>query len=170
MKIITGFFTFAFFGVISNTRSFAQAHASFSASATIVTPVNISNTAVMNFGTLSVGTVAGGKLILAPDGTRTTTNGVTLPAATGTVSAAAFTVGGSGVYTYAITLPTVVTLTHSGGVETITAGSFTSVPSGTGTLISGKQNITVGATLSVNKGQLPGVYVSADFNVIVNYN
>ena len=52
----------------------------------------------------------------------------------------------------------------------MTAGSFTSNPSGTGTLSSGTQNISVGATLTVAAGQVPGVYTSGNFSVTVNYN
>jgi Domain of unknown function (DUF4402) len=117
-----------------------------------------------------VQTATGGTVVLAPAGTRTATSGVTLPATTGTVTAASFTVNGNGSYTYAITLPGTVTLTHSGGVQTMTASSFTSNPSGTGALSSGTQDITIGATLTVAAAQLAGVYTSGNFNVTVNYN
>jgi len=50
------------------------------------------------------------------------------------------------------------------------ADNFTSTPSGTGTLSSGTQNLTVGATLNVAAAQTPGVYTSGNFNVTVNYN
>ena len=52
----------------------------------------------------------------------------------------------------------------------MTAGTFTSNPSGTGALTSGTQDIAVGATLTVAAGQVPGVYTSGNFNVTVNYN
>jgi hypothetical protein len=107
---------------------------------------------------------------LAPAGTRTSTSGVTLPATAGTVTAATFTVSGNGSYTYAITLPTTVTLTHSGGVQTMDATAFTSNPSGTGALTAGTQDISIGATLTVAAAQLAGVYTSGNFDVTVNYN
>jgi hypothetical protein len=47
--------------------------------------------------------------------------------------------------------------------------TFTSNPSGTGTLSGGTQTLNVGATLNVAVGQLPGVY-SGQFTVMVNYN
>jgi hypothetical protein len=155
--------TIALVGFSAVTR--AQSTASASATATVVTPIAITKNTDMNFGNLSV---------LAPAGTRVSTSGVTLPATAGTVAAAAFTVTGSGTYTYAITLPsTAVTLTHSGGVGsgTMTATAFTSTPSGTGALVAGTQNITVGATLNVGAAQAAGVYQTLTaFDVTVNYN
>lgn len=152
------------------SASFAQATATATATATVVTPISISKNTDMSFGNLAVQAATGGTVVLAPAGTRTRTSGVTLPATTGTVTAASFTVNGNGSYTYAITLPTTVTLTHSGGVETMAASSFTSNPSGTGALSSGTQDIAVGATLTVAAAQLAGVYTSGNFNVTVNYN
>ena len=148
----------------------AQATATATATATIVTPISIAKNTDMSFGNIAVQTATGGTVVLAPAGTRTSTSGVTLPATTGTVTAASFTVNGNGSYTYAITLPTTVTLTHSGGVQTMAASSFTSNPSGTGALSSGTQNIAVGATLTVAAAQLAGVYTSGNFSVTVNYN
>ncbi len=167
-KIITSAFVLLGFALTSN----AQATATATATATIVTPISISKNADMSFGNIAVQAATGGTVILAPAGTRTTggAGGVTLPAATGTVTAADFTVNGNGSYTYAITLPTTVTLTRASGSETMTASSFTSTPSGTGTLSSGTQDLTVGATLTVIAAQVPGVYTSGNFNVTVNYN
>jgi hypothetical protein len=148
----------------------AQSTATATATATVITPISIAKNTDMSFGNIAVQASTGGTVVLAPAGTRTSTSGVTLPAAGGTVAAASFTVTGSGSSTYAITLPTSVTLTHSGGAQTMTAGSFTSNPSATGTLSSGTQDIAVGATLTVAAGQLAGVYTSGNFNVTVNYN
>ena len=152
------------------TGSYAQSTASAIATANVVTPISIAKNTDMAFGNLAVQAATGGTVVLAPAGSRIRTSGVTLPATTGTVSAASFTVTGNGSYTYAITLPTTVTLTHSGAVETMVASSFTSNPTGTGTLSSGTQNIAVGATLTVAAGQLAGVYTSGNFDVTVNYN
>ena len=167
-KIILSAFALGAFILNSN----AQATATATATATIVTPISISKTADMSFGNIAVSASTAGTVILAPAGTRTTggAGGVTLPATTGTVAAAAFTVNGNGAYTYAITLPGSVTLTRASGSETMTASSFTSTPSGTGTLSGGTQNLTVGATLAVAAAQVAGVYTSGNFNVTVNYN
>ncbi|MDB5222618.1 MAG: YapH protein [Chitinophagaceae bacterium] len=163
--------TFAALGLLAfASNSNAQSTATATATASVIAPISISKNADMSFGNIAVQSGSGGTVILAPAGTRTSTSGVTLPSTTGTVTAAAFTVTGSGSLTYAITLPSSVTLTHSLGVQTMAASSFTSNPSATGALSSGTQDIAVGATLTVAAGQLAGVYTSGNFNVTVNYN
>jgi hypothetical protein len=152
------------------TASYSQATATATATATIITPISITKTADMSFGNLAVQAGTGGTVVLAPAGTRTSTSGVSLPATSGTVTAAAFTVDGTGSFTYAITLPSTATLTRASGSETMTASSFTSNPSGTGALTAGTQDIAIGATLTVAAAQVPGVYTSGNFNVTVNYN
>ncbi len=151
-------------------NSHAQSTATATATATVVTPISIAKNTDMSFGNLSVQTGTGGTVVLAADGSRTRTSGVTLPATTGTVSAADFTVTGTGAYTYVVTLPTTVTLTHTGGVETMVASAFGTNLGGNGALTAGTQDFKVGATLTVAAGQLAGVYTSGNFNVTVNYN
>lgn len=152
------------------TATNAQATATATATATVITPISISKTADMSFGNLAVQASTGGTVVLDPAGTRSGTSGVTLPAAAGTVTAAAFTVTGSGSSTYSISLPSSVTLTRASGSETMAASSFTSNPSATGTLSGGTQNVSVGATLTVAAGQVAGTYNSGNFSVTVNYN
>jgi hypothetical protein len=155
---------------LAATSSFAQATASASSSATIVTPISISKTADMNFGNVAVSSTAG-TVVLAPAGTRTSTGGISLPATAGTVAAAAFTVTGQGAYTYAITLPSSALTITDGGTNSMTVSNFTSTPSSTGTLSSGTQSVEVGATLNVGGSQAAGSYTSATpFDVTVNYN
>src|SRR5579871_264943 len=93
-----------------STSSFAQATATASASANIITPISIVKTVDMNFGNVAVSGSTAGTVVLVPAGTRSATGGVTLPATTGTVSAASFTVSGQASYTYAITLPASCTI------------------------------------------------------------
>ena len=153
--------------------SFAQATATASASANIITPIAIAKTVDMNFGNVAVSATISGTAVLAPAGTRTTggAGGVTLPATTGTVSAASFNVTGQASYTYAITLPTSTTITD-GASHTMTVDNFTSVPATTGALdASGAQTLNVGATLNVAAGQASGTYTNATgVPVTVNYN
>ncbi|MCW3120245.1 MAG: hypothetical protein JWM28_4327 [Chitinophagaceae bacterium] len=161
---------FAIAAVGFTTISHAQSTANATASATIVTPIGITKTTDMSFGNIAVG-ASGGTVVLDTAGVRTPTGGVTLPATTGTVASAVFAVTGSGTYTYTITLPTSdVTLTRASGSETMVANAFISNPSGTGQLVSGAQNIAVGATLTVAAGQVAGIYTSSAFPVTVNYN
>jgi hypothetical protein len=155
--------------MIGNELS-AQASATATATATIVSPISISKTIDLDFGNVAV-TASGGTVVLAPDGSRTPTGGVNLPAIIGTVASASFDVSGEGYYTYAISLPASVTLTRQSGTETMVVDNFTSIPSGIGTFNAGADVLYVGATLNVSGGQTPGVYVSATpFTVSVNYN
>jgi hypothetical protein len=153
--------------------SFGQATAYAPTSATILAPITIVKNTNMVFGNVATN-ASGGTVVLATNSSRTATGGVTLPAtATGTPSAADFTVGGDGNSTYAITLPTTLTITNSTGTggETMTVTGFTSTPSGTGTLASGSQDLKVGATLNVGGSQVAGLYQNViGFAVTVNYN
>jgi hypothetical protein len=145
--------------------------ASSTISATIVTPIGITKTIDMNFGNLAASTSAG-TVVLTPEGTRTITGGISLISNTGTVTAASFQVSGEGSYTYSISLPNeTFTLKRTSGSETMLINNFTSIPSGSGKLISGTQTILVGATLNIEADQTIGEYVcETGFNVTVNYN
>lgn len=157
----------------SATGAFAQATATATATATIVTPISITKSVDMNFGNVAVSASTAGTVVLATDGTRTSTGGVTLPTTAGTVTAASFAVAGQGNYTYAITLPSSA-LTITSGSNTMTVNTFVSNPSaGSGGTLSagGTQTLLVGATLNVAAAQPAGVYVSGTpFSVTVNYN
>lgn len=170
MKLLKKSHLLAIIFIGLSAAAMAQVSATATASATIVGPIGITNTANMNFGNVAVSTVAG-TVVMTPAAVRSTTGGCTLPAVTGTVAAAAFNVTGAASYTYAITLPAVATTITSGG-NTMTVGTWTSTPSGTGTLSAGgSQALTVGATLNVGASQAAGTYVSGTpFTVTVNYN
>ena len=173
MKNISKVIIAASISIFAANTSFAQASATASATAIIVTPITISKTVDMNFGNVAVSASASGTVVLSTASGRTTggSGGVTLPATTGTVAAASFAVAGQATYTYAITLPTTATLSD-GASHTMTVSSFTSNPSGTGTLSSGgTQTLLVGATLAVSAGQTAGTYTnSTGVPVTVNYN
>src|ERR1700742_252965 len=173
MKNIAKLFATAAIIIAGTNASFAQASATASASATIITPITITKTVDMNFGNVAVSATIAGTAVLAPAGTRTTggAGGVTLPATTGTVTAASFNVAGQGNYSYAITLPSSATITD-GASHNMTVNNFTSSPSATGLLSSGgTQTLTVGATLNVIAGQTAGTYTNATgVPVTVNYN
>ncbi len=172
MKILKKFLAAAIVGIGFASSANAQSTATATATATIVTPIAITKNVDMNFGNVAV-TSTSGTVILAPGGTRTKSGGVTLPAVPGTVTPAKFTVTGEGTYTFAITLPsTNVTLTNTTGVgaETMIANAFTSDLGATSALVAGSKIMFVGATLNVAALQKAGVYVSAPFDVTVNYN
>lgn len=149
---------------------FSQVSATSSASAIIVGPIAIANTAGLAYGNVAVNATPG-TVVMTPAGARSVTGGCTLPAVTGSPSAASFDVTGAANYTYAITLPAAAT-TISFGANNMTVDTWTSTPSGTGTLSgAGAQTLTVGATLHVGGSQAAGTYTSATpFTVTVNYN
>lgn len=150
--------------------TFAQVSASASSTAAVITPIAISKTTDLNFGTLAVSPTVAGTLVMTPAGSRSITGGVTLPAVTGTVTAAVFHVTGLGTSTFAITLPGTITLSD-GGSATMSLGSFTSTPSATGALVGGALDVNVGGTLTVAAGQTAGTYTNAaGLAVTVNYN
>ncbi len=95
MKNITKVLAIAVIAIGLSNSSFAQASATAAASATIVTPISIVKTTDMSFGNVAVSAVNPGTVILDPSSSRTIGGtGVTLPAVTGTVAAASFTVSG----------------------------------------------------------------------------
>lgn len=148
--------------------AFAQT-ASATASANVVTPIAISKTVDMSFGNIAVLSSLGGTVILDTNNGTTATGEVTLPATTGTITSASFTVTGEADYTYAITLPTTATITDVVSTQTMTLSDFTSSPSATSTLTAGTGTLTVGATLAVIAAQVAGAY-TGDFDVTVEYN
>jgi hypothetical protein len=150
--------------------AFTQVTASATASATILEPIAISKTVDMNFGNLAVNATPG-TIVLAPDGLRTATGGVTfLPSNAGTITAASFEVTGLADATYSITLPATATVISNAGND-MTVDTWTSDPTPTGTLTGGTQTLNVGGTLNVPASSPYGVYTSAiPFNVTVNYN
>jgi hypothetical protein len=169
MKSISKFLVITVLGLVFSAATFAQVSETATASATIVGPISLTLVDDMNFGNVAVG-ASGGTVIMTPAGVRSTTGGVTLPAITGTVAAAEFTVAGADGYTYAITLPVGAT-TITSGANTMTVGTWTSTPAATGTLTGGSETLTVGATLNVGANQPAGTYLSGTpFTVTVNYN
>lgn len=147
--------------------AFAQSSATATATAVIVSPITITQTANMSFGNIIADT-DGGTVVLVPAGTRTL-NGLTSPSIAGTVTAAAFTVTGFDGATYSISLPASHTISDGG--NNMVVDTFTSNPSGTGTLTGGTQTLNVGATLNVGSAQPAGTYTNATgFTVTVNYN
>lgn len=140
--------------------------------ANIVNPISISETRNLHFGTLSVSASTPGTCVVAPAGTRTNTGGVVLTSITPTATSAAYTVTGSANLAYTITLPSSnVTVTRSGGTETMTINNFTSSKAGNAGTLSGAatDSFTVGATLNVTAGQVAGLY-QGNFNITVAYN
>jgi len=169
MKILVRSLSAAIIMIAFSLNANAQASATADASATIITPIAISVSANMDFGNVAA-SAALGTVILATDGSRSVTGGVTLPATAGSPTQAIFSVTGETGFTYSIALPGSITL-DDGATHTMTVDTFTSNPSGTGTLTGGSETLNVGATLRVAASQAAGTYTnSGDLTVTVNYN
>ena len=140
------------------------------ASATAFTPLSITETISMDFGTLAGGPLAG-SVILDTGGGRSATGDVQLLAA-GPGSAASFQVSGEPNQTYSLSYGN-GTLANGGG-QTIGVDSFTDNSSGT-IPASGSESFQVGATLSVGSNQPSGNYSTANggglpYTITINYN
>jgi len=150
---------------------FAQESSNTNASVVVVVPMALNKVKDLNFGSVLADPLGPGSLTLSPEGVRTTTGGLFLPATTGKVRPAHFHVIGEGSYTFAITLPTSITITHTDAVNTMTIDGFTSSPSGSSSMITGYKDLKVGATLHVGADQKAGKYTSGTaFDVTVNYD
>jgi len=164
---ILKFFTLSAAIFAFSTISFGQATGTAQAAANIVTPISITKNIDLNFGNIAASgsnfTVA-----LSAAGVRSSTGGTgTLPSVMGTVAAAEFTVAGLSGATYAVTLPSSITIKDGGETNTMTVDNFES--NSTFTLTGGSETFNVGAILNVGANQVAGVY-SGSFNVTVNYN
>ena len=157
--------------VAFSTSAFSQftANTSANATATVVTPIAISKTTDLAFGTFTVGALGGNLQV--------TTASVRVPGAditilgTSTATAAAFNVTGTTGATYAITLPADGTVTIANGAITMAVNSFVSNPAvgSNPALAAGANALLVGATLVVSASQAPGPYTGS-FSVTVGYN
>lgn len=157
--------TLALFAATAAQAQFDSDTASGSASANVVTAISITNTAGLDFGDLVAGATSG-TVVMTAAGVRTSTGGTTL-GNPGAAAAAGFAVAGDPAATYAITLPTSITVTSGG--DTMTVDTFTT-PAATGTLDgTGNDTIAVGATLQVGVAQAVGAYTGT-FDVTVAYN
>jgi hypothetical protein len=162
----------AFSGVLitASLRCYAQQTASAYASATIVTPISITPANDLDFGNIAVPPSIGGTVVIRPNGSRSATGGVVLPANSGNPAAAEFNIEGEEGFVYDIILPE-GPLTLSSGSGTMTITGFTSDPVNTGQLSSGGQLLHIGATLYVSPAQPVGTYISATpFSITMNYN
>lgn len=155
-----------------------QATENTAAGAKLITPISISETSALHFGTMSVKTGTGGTCVLSTQGVRTQTGGVDLSSQTPAATNAAYSVSGQAATTYAITLPETITVTETvGETETMSIGSLLARTASagadglTGTLSdpAGTDTFTVGGTLTVPLAQLAGVYAGT-FDVTVAYN
>lgn len=136
-------------------------------SATLVSPLSVVKTADLDFGVLIASGTAGTATINASTEARTVAGGVT--AGGGTPNAAHFTAAGQIGALALIALPASITLTRSGGTQTMTVTSISSngatlrIFPGTATI-----DVAIGGTLNVAANQAQGSYAGT-FTVNVLY-
>lgn len=133
----------------------AMAHTQpVAATATVIVPLSASQTTPFNFGSIVPGATAG-TVVLSTASARTVSGGTVLGNGT-TPTAAVVNVQGSGTSTFSVSFSTGTTLSNgASGLMTVStyvlkSGAGADQTTGyTGTLASGSQNLTIGATLAV---------------------
>ncbi|MGE5565654.1 MAG: DUF4402 domain-containing protein [Parcubacteria group bacterium] len=153
----------------------AQTSATQSTSATvkIVQPITLTKDADLAFGTVVKPTTGSNTVTISTGSDTPALSGAGDAAlATSTTARAAFTVGGEGGSTFSITVPSSVTMTRSGGSETLSVTLTASGSSGTlsGSIGSaGSATFKVGGAFTVASTTVSGNY-SGSFNTTVAYN
>ena len=140
------------------------------AAAKIVSALTVSNTDLdgLHFGTMTRPTAATTVLVTAGN-VRSDGGAITLLAQTPTYHVAHYSVSGDGTATYLITLPTTNVPITNGSVSMIVNNFTSSKASNIGTLVSGADTFTVGATLNLDINQASGLYTGT-YDVSVAYN
>jgi spore coat protein U-like protein len=157
---------------IASAGSAMAASTNATSTGVVVTPIQISKTADLSFGTFAGGATIG-TVTVSPDGSRAVTGGAV--AAGGTATAARFNVTGQDGLAYTISMAGTSPELTSGGnaitftvVSDTTASAITSGIATAGTLTGGAQSIFVGGKLDVAINQPAGTYTGT-ISVAVNY-
>lgn len=156
--------------LLNSFRVIAQhgSSASASVSVTIVSPIGASKQNELNFGSFK-SEAQPGNIIIGADNNRQAVGGIVMNT-TGSAGPAVFTVYGSA-FDYMVTLPQECVVVRKDGTETMRLCSFDiqSYP-GIGDP-NNKEQFAIGAMLSVNAHQSPGVYLPASpLEVVISYN
>jgi hypothetical protein len=158
---------------ISGAGSAMAATATATSTSVVITPIQITKTADLSFGSIAGGATAG-TVTVSPNGSRSFTGGTVT--AGGTSTAAQFSVTGQAGLTYSISLAGTSSQLTSGGnnlgftaISDVTASAITTGTAPSGTLTGGNQTIFVGGVLTVGINQLAGTYTGS-INVAVDYN
>ena len=159
-----------------STKTMAQATANSTAGVKMVTPISITETSALHFGTMAVLGGSLGTCVLSTQGARTSTGGVNLSAQSPIATNAAYNVNGAVNTTYAITLPPTIVVSNGTPAQDMTINALLArtasagVNGLTGTLNgSGADSFTIGGTLNVAAAQTAATY-SGNFSVTVAYN
>ena len=144
----------------------SSASATFTASVTIIKPIEIRTTSNMNFS--HVETIKGGSVTLNPDNSRSTVGFVELKNGD-LASAATFEVKGQNGYSYDISIPQGEYVMSNGHKEIVLRNFKATTESST--VSKEYQIIRIGATLDIPENQTPGKYFTpTPLEVTVSYN
>jgi hypothetical protein len=169
-----------FVGFASRVAAQTSASESTNAGAVLIVAMTVTETAPLHFGSIVLTTTAGGTVQLPSNSTtRVFTGGVATSPATPTATNAAYNVTGTGLETYALTLPASTTVTHTSvgtGVNTMTITLMKARFNGAGSdavtstlAANGTDSFTLGGTLTVQADQVGGIYAGT-FNISIDYN
>lgn len=140
--------------------------------AVLVSPISISETTALNFGSISNGLTAGSSTVVVNnDGVTATTYGANLAKVGATDTRGVFAVSGSGALAYTVTIPASTTITD-GSTTMNVAFTTRTASSGVGTggvLSGGADTVYVGGTLTVSNTNAAGSY-SGTYSITVAYN
>ncbi len=146
------------------------------ASATVIAPIVLAETAAMNFGTISPGTASSTITVDTANGRTLASGDATLIGGAGATSGA-FTIQGNSGTAFTLTLSVDAVLSDGAATPntmTMLATSLTETGSAL-TLDGTAQAFAIGGTLTVPSGQVAGSYSTANtggtpFTVTANYN
>lgn len=144
------------------------------ASAVLVSPISITESTALNFGSISNGLAAGSStVVVSDDGVTATTYGASLAKVGATDTRGVFAISGGNNLAYTVTLPASTTITD--GSTNMTVGTFTTSSASAGAGLTGTTSGTgtdtfyVGATLTVNNTNNAGTY-SGTYTITAAYN
>jgi hypothetical protein len=170
MKNISKILAITFVAMVFGISAKAQTDATFTATATatIVTPISISNPVALAFGIILPDAAGGTVAIDATTGTPTYAGGSTTGITT-TATNATFDVTGSADQAYSIELPADGDVVLSGPGADMAVSGFAADLGTSGTLdATGNQSFQVGATLTIGAAQAAGSYTGS-YDVTVTY-
>jgi hypothetical protein len=155
--------------MVIGTQVNAQSTVTASTTATLITPISISKTYDMDFGTVAASSTSGTIVLDYANGT-TATGGASIPAGSAPKTAE-FAVAGEGNSGFSISIPASA-ITLNGSVSgTLTVDNFAADLGSASTLSSGAATVKVKAILNVPANAVAGTYTNAsDLFVTVNYN
>lgn len=169
---MTRILTTVLFFLLFSGQVWAQASVTAQAFAQVIEAITATETAQLNFGRFSPG-VAGGEVIISPDGVKSAQGSVMLSG--GTSSPGRFSITGAPDATFSIQLPEgPVQLFHQNSNQTMTVNEWTSDPpagNSSGTMNEGYEIVSVGASLVVGsiENNPVGIYTGS-FNLTFAYN